>query len=110
VASAYEFCCDMSMDEMLKILNSKGSWSWSIHDSHWYGDYLVCRPEQGVRVRIHHPSEAIAPDTLHSKNYYTATFSVDSGAAAALDSIDQTLRKLLSNLGAQNVHEVEYYD
>jgi hypothetical protein len=110
MGSACEFYCDMSLDDMLKVLNGKGPWKWTVHDSFWYGDYLVCQPEQGLRVRIHHPAESIAPDTKHPKSYYTATFSVDSGAAAVLDSIDETLRKLLTHLHAQNVREIEYYD
>jgi hypothetical protein len=110
MGSACEFYSEMSLDDMLKVLNRKGPWKWSMHDSFWCGDYLVCRPEQGVRVRIHYPAESVAPNRQHPKGYYTGTFSVDTGAAATPDSIDRIFRKLLTQLHAQKVREIEYYD
>jgi hypothetical protein len=118
VASAYEFTCDMSLEEMFKVLNEKGSWQWTMHDSHWYGDYLNCRPEEGIRVRIHHPAEFNGgitqdPKDLDPKDRYTALFTIESKAATRGlhdDAVDQIFRELLVHLHARNLREIEYYD
>jgi hypothetical protein len=120
VASAYEFNCDMSMEEMLKVLNERGSWKWTMRDSYWYGDYLNCRPEEDVRVRIHHPAEFYAGITQqdprhpqHPKEYYTAVFTIESKAGTRGlhdDAVDKIFRELLVHLQARNLREIEYYD
>jgi hypothetical protein len=115
VASAYEFDCDMSLEEMLKVLNQKGSWEWTMRDSHWYGDYLNCRPEAGVRVRIHHPAEfnpgtAQDPKDQDPKDRYTALYTIEPTAAAARDAIDHIFRELLVHLHARNLREIDSYD
>jgi hypothetical protein len=114
VASAYEFNCDMSMEEMLKVLNKKGSWKWTMRDSYWYGDYLNCRPEEDVRVRIHQPAEFYAgitrdPKDIEPRDYYTATFTIESKAAAARDAVDHIFRELLVHLHARNLREIASY-
>jgi hypothetical protein len=114
VASAYEFNCDMSMEEMLKVLNTKGAWKWTMRDSYWYGRYLNCRPEEDVRVRIHHPAEFYAgitrdPIDLEPRDYYTATFNIESKAAAARDAVDHIFRELLVHLHARNLREIASY-
>src|ERR1700688_1722896 len=100
----------MSMEEMLEVLNKKGSGKWTMRDSYWYGDYLNCRPEEDVRVRIHQPAEFYAgitrdpkdleprdlePRDLEPRDYYTATFIIESKAAAARDAVDHIFRELL---------------
>ena len=113
MASAYEFNCDMAMEEMLKVLNKKGPWKWTMRDSHWYGDYLICRPEEDVHVRIHHPAEFFYGIIQHPKDYYTALFTIESKAAdygLHDDAVDHIFRELLVHLQAQNLREIEYYD
>jgi hypothetical protein len=110
VALAYEFSCELSLEEMLKVLNENGSWKWTIRDSYWYGDYLNCRPQEDVRVRIHHPDEFFYGITHHPKDYYTALFTIGSKAAAARDAVDHIFRELLLHLHARNLREIEYYD
>jgi hypothetical protein len=82
VALAYEFNCELSLEEMLGVLNKKGAWKWTMRDSYWYGDYLICRPEEDVRVRIHQPAEFYAgitrdPKDLEPRDYYTAVFTIE---------------------------------
>jgi hypothetical protein len=118
VALAYEFNCDMCMEEMLKVLNEKGPWKWTMHDSHWYGDYLNCRPKENVRVRIHHPAEFYAgitrdPKDLEPRDYYTAVFTIESKAGTRGphdDAVDHIFRELLVHLQARNLREIASYD
>lgn len=118
MASAYEFDCDMSMEEMLTVLNNKGSWQWTIRDSYWYGDYLNCRPQEGVRIRIHHPAEFfgvfsqvnVPERTPDPEDYYTGLFTIESNAAGMRDAVDEIFRNLLNHLQARNVREIESYD
>ena len=110
MALAYEFTCELSMEEMLEILNKKGPWKWTMHDSHWYGDYLNCRPEEDVRVRIHHPAEFFYGITHHPEDRYTALFTIEFKAAAARDTVDHIFHELLAHLQARNLCEIEYYD
>jgi hypothetical protein len=81
-----------------------------MHDSHWYGDYLNCRPEQDVRVRTHHPAEFNAGITQDAKDRYTALFTIEPKAAAAGDAVDHILRELLVPMLARNLREIEYHD
>lgn len=110
MALAYEFDSDMSMEEMLKVLNNKGSWKWTMHDSYWYGDYLNCRPQEDVRVRIHHPAEFFYGIIKHPRDRYTALFTIESKAAAADDTVDRIFRELLVHLHARNLREIASYD
>lgn len=110
VAAAYEFNCELSLEEMLKVLNKKGPWKWTMRDSHWYGDYLNCRPEEGVRVRIHHPAEFSADRTQAPEDRYTVLFTIESTAAASRDTVDHAFRDLLVHLHARNLREIESYD
>jgi hypothetical protein len=42
---AYEFLCkESSTDSLCARLNSLRGWSWTLGDSHWYGDYVKCVP------------------------------------------------------------------
>ena len=118
MASAYAFNCDMSMEEMLEVLNKKGSWKWTMRDSYWYGDYLNCRPEEDVRVRIHQPAEFYAgitrdPKDLEPRDYYTAVFTIESKAGTRGphdDAVDHIFRELLVHLQAWNLREIASYD
>ncbi len=56
---AYEFDCDRPLSDMRGILNERGPWDWSIRESYWYGDYLMCRPGDGVRILVHDVDQCI---------------------------------------------------
>jgi len=120
-AWAYEFNCEMSMEQMLEVWNQNGPWKWTTHESYWYGEYLISRPENGVRVRIHHPfqfpfrigeSKAVfaANNLDYPRNYYCALLEVDAEAPAERKSVDQRLHTLLHQVHSRNVREVEHYD
>jgi hypothetical protein len=114
VALAYEFNCDLSLEDMLRVLNEKGSWKWTLRDSYWYGDYLNCRPQEDVRVRIHHPAEFYAgitrdPKDREPRDYYTALFTIEPKAAAERDAVDHIFRELLVHLQARNLREIASY-
>ena len=110
MASAYEFNCELSIEEMLKVLNEKGPWKWTMRDSHWYGEYLNCRPEEDVRVRIHDPADFLGGRTQDSKDHYNALFTIESKAATTRNAVDHIFRELLVHLHARNLREIAYYD
>jgi hypothetical protein len=108
----------MSLVEMLKFLKKNGSWKWTMHDSHWYGDYLNCRPAEDLRVRIHHPAEFNGgitqdPKDQDPKDRYTALLTFDSKTATRGlhdDAVDHIFRELLVHLHARNLREIACYD
>ncbi|MGP8142114.1 MAG: hypothetical protein ACLQBU_09580 [Terriglobales bacterium] len=81
-----------------------------MRDSHWYGDYLNCRPKEGVRVRIHHPAEFFTDKTKDPEDRYTVLFTIESTAPASRDAVDHAFRDLLAHLNARNLREIESYD
>ena len=97
---AYAFVCDTTLEEMLGVLNEAGPWTWSLRDSHWYGDYLNARPGGGVRVRIHE-----WPDSK-----YTALLQIASDGTAEQAAIDGIAQELLRRLPAKDIVETEPYD
>ena len=97
---AYEFLCDEPIEDLLAILNASGLWTWSLRDSHWYGDYLNTRPVKGVRVRIHE----------WEASKYTALLQIEQDSEAEQAAIDGIMRALLDRLKARDVVETEPYD
>ncbi len=97
---AYAFTCDHALEAMHDLLNGAGPWQWSLRDSHWYGDYLNCRPVEGVRVRIHEWEDAA----------YTVLLQIEAGSAAQQDAVDQIVKTLLGRLEARSIVEEEPYD
>ena len=97
---AYEFVSATPLEEMRAVLNEAGPWTWSLRDSHWYGDYLNCRPGGGVRVRIH----------AWPESKYTVLSQIASEGTAEQPAINAVIRELLGRLKAQHIVETEPYD
>jgi hypothetical protein len=103
---AFEFICQLSIEELAIAINRAGPWTWQLRESHWYGDYLNCRPESRVRMRIHQPRHFIFDGAAAGEppDRYLAQLN---GAGAALES---SFLELLRAVGARDVTRIESYD
>lgn len=97
---AYEFVCDKPIEAIQTRLNASGPWTWTLRDSHWYGEYLNTRPAGGVRVRLHEWPES----------RYTALLQIDADSRAEQPAIDSIMQELLDRVQARQVIETEPYD
>ena len=114
-AWAYDFVCDLSLDELASILNKAGPWQWQARESYWYGDYLNSRPVPGLRLRIHMYPQSVQ-DGAHTltglrARGYMALLEIDPQQnSATREEIDPTFRELLAGLHAGSITEIEPYD
>ena len=106
MAGAYAFTCEYSStDTLLLRLNALGGWQWSQGDSHWYGDYLACRPFPGVRIRI-----CDFPGRSDEGYTYDSDLRITSECTTPMAEIDAAYRKVLEQIPAVNVREIEPFD
>lgn len=87
-----------------------------MRDSYWYGDYLNCRPAEGLRVRIHDYEQVIGrasrlDDDPH-KQGPDLTMQVDREHGCPIEAGDmlKIVNELFVKMGARNVVEIELYD
>ena len=119
---AYDFSCDQPIDTILAAFNKAGPWQWELRDSMIFGDYLSCRPKDGVRVRVHEyaqmrhgptplfASEHFLASAGHRDKGFAAALQIHSESTATRDEIDQVFRHLLQAINAANMIEIEPYD
>jgi hypothetical protein len=86
-------------------LQELGPWGWRIGDSSWYGDYLACIPFSGVRIRI-----CDFPTLAENEWKYQADVKRSSDCRTPLAVIDAAFRKLLAEIPAHSVMEIEPFD
>jgi hypothetical protein len=108
---AYDFECDQPIEAFLAALNAAGPWQWQLRDSHFYGDYLNCRPREHVRLRVHeYPSKGMVKFSgLHNKGF-KALLEIEVETGTTRSEIDEVFRRLLQAVNATNVTEIEPYD
>lgn len=113
-ATAYEFFSERSLEEVADALTAQGPWAWSLRESHWYGDYLNCRPTAAVRIRIHEPAQFNRSKAPHFVNQpaglrrYISQVDVEQSIDRA--PFDTTFLDLLTWLEARDVHSIPIYD
>jgi hypothetical protein len=106
MAWAYEFICkEGSTEQLCARLNSLGGWSWDLGDSYWYGDYVRCVPFKGVRIRI-----VDFPKHVNDGYKYDADVRLSEGCKVSVQEIDQAFRRVLEQIGAHGVQEIETFD
>jgi hypothetical protein len=106
MTGAYDFVCqDRSTAELLSRLNALGGWSWRMGDSHWYGDYLACGPFAEVRIRI-----CDFPERAENEFRYRADVRASGECKTPMETIDGAFRKVLEEIGARGVREIEWFD
>ena len=109
---AYDFACDQPIEAILVAFNAAAPWQWTLRDSAAYGDYLNCRPEEHVRLRVHEYPQAGPYGTfvgLHDKGF-SALLAIEAESNATRDEIDAVFRRLLQGVNATDVTEIEPYD
>lgn len=106
MAGAYSFICKARSTELLCAhLNALGGWQWSLGDSYWYGDYVACRPFEGVRIRI-----VDFPKEVDDEYQYDADVRIRGECHTPMTAIDEAFRKVLAQIGAHDVREIEPFD
>jgi hypothetical protein len=106
MTGAYEFTCkESSTDQLQKRLNSLGGWTWRLGDSYWYGDYVACTPYEGVRIRI-----VDFPTRVDDEYKYDADVRIRPESKTPMATIDEAFRKVLADIGAHDVKEIEPFD
>ena len=106
MAGAYSFICkESSTDRLRDRLNSLGGWQWRLGDSYWYGDYVACVPFEGVRIRI-----VDFPKKINDEYQYDADVRIRGECHTSMEVIDESFRKVLAQINAHDVQEIESFD
>ena len=106
MTGAYEFTCQYgSTHDLHARLNQLGGWQWRFGDSHWYGDYVACVPFAGVRIRI-----CDFPAKAGNEYRYQADVKRVKDCKTAMEVIDEAFRKVLAQVPAHSVQEIEWFD
>jgi hypothetical protein len=106
MTGAYSFTAkESSTDSLCARLNALGGWSWGVGDSYWYGDYVRCAPFEGVRIRI-----VDFPTAVAGGFRYDADVRIRGESATPMAVIDEAFRKVLAQIGAEDVQEIEPFD
>lgn len=105
MTGAYSFICEQSSTDSLRdALNALEGWVWSPGDSYWYGDYVACKPFEGVRIRI-----VDYPRRVNDKYQYDADVRFRNKQHAA-GCGGQSLSQSLAQISAHDVEEIEPFD
>jgi hypothetical protein len=96
---AYEFSCEKSLYQMEDLLTKQGPWAWRIRDCAWYPDYLMCRPDENVRICIY---EVNPPGGLS----YRCMIDAVRPSELQGSSIETVLLQILESLPAINRVEI----
>ena len=106
MTGAYSFVCQYnSTASLLQRFEAMAGWQWSIGDSHWYGDYLACGPFAGVRIRI-----VDFPHRADQDFRYESDIRISPECRTPMTEIDAAYRKVLAQIPAQDVKEIEWFD
>jgi hypothetical protein len=106
MTGAYEFVCqEGSTEHLCARLNALSGWQWNAGDSYWYGDYIACRPFPGVRIRI-----IDFPRRVEQEYKYEADMRLTAECQTPMVAIDESFRKVLAQIGAHDVREIEPFD
>ena len=97
-----------------------GPWQWELHDGVIYGDYLSCRPNKHVWLRVHEhaqmgggpvPLFAAFPGVCRaSRQKFRRIAANRSESTAKRSEIDHIFRRLPQDVDAINITEIEPYD
>jgi hypothetical protein len=106
MTGAYSFICQYNTTgSLLQRLAEIGGWDWEMGDCHWYGDYLACRPFKGVRIRI-----VDFPDRAEEGYRYESDIRISPECRTPMTEIDEAYRKVLAQIPAQDVKEIDWFD
>jgi hypothetical protein len=96
---------------MRDAFNAAGPWQWQLRDSDFYGSYLNCRPQPGLRLRVHRQIEIWRGEYRGGReNRLLALLEIDAASTISRPEIDVVFQRLLAAVGATDVTEIEPYD
>ena len=105
MTGAYSFICKYaSTDQLAARLNQLGGWEWRLGDSYWYGDYVASVPFPGVRIRI-----VDFPKHAGDEYKYDADVRLRE-AGTPMTAIDEAFRKVLAQIPAHSIQEIDPFD
>ena len=108
---AYDFTCGQPIEAMRAAFDAAGPWQWQLRDSDIYGDYLNCRPQPHVRLRVHQHAQIWYGQYPRGRdNGFLALLEAEAGSAATRPEIDAIFQRLLRAIAATGVTEIEPYD
>jgi hypothetical protein len=90
---------------LLSRLNGLGGWEWHLGDSHWYGDYVACAPFAGVRIRI-----CDFPGRVGDEYRYRVDVRLSGACSTPMEAVDEAFRKVLMEIAAHGVREIDWFD
>jgi hypothetical protein len=102
---AYDFECDMTMEEIITVLNGAGPWTWIWREKDALGPYISSVPFAGARARIY---DLVSYDS--NGPTYTADFRLDERSEEKRSAIDSVFKQLSGKLAARHVRKGEGYD
>jgi hypothetical protein len=105
MTGAYSFICDYSSTDALCARLNQVGWHWQVGDSYWYGDYVVTRPFSGVRIRI-----VDFPTKTETGYRYDSDVRLGKECTTPIEEIDAAYRKILAQIPACDIQEIETFD
>lgn len=105
MTGAYSFICEYSSTDLLCSRLNELEWQWRVGDSYWYGDYLAAVPFPGVRIRI-----VDFPGRIGDEYIYESDIRIRKECTKPMEEIDAAYRKVLAQLPAHDVKEIERFD
>jgi hypothetical protein len=105
MTGAYSFICDYPSTDALCARLNQVAWQWRVGDSHWYGDYLAAVPFPGVRIRI-----VDFPTRTETGYLYDSAVRLSKECTTPMEEIDAVYRKILAQIPAHDIQEIEGFD
>ncbi len=101
---AYAFRSDLTLEDMLQVLNAPGSWQWREGDSAWYGDYLTASVKpNSVKFYIYEDDDQFVLNLFFKAR--------GPQAIEEWERMHETmLEDILPSLGATEIEKTEPYD
>jgi hypothetical protein len=105
MTGAYSFICSYSSTDALCLRLNQVAWQWRVGDSYWYGDYVAAMPFPGVRIRI-----VDFPGCTETGYRYEHDIRIRKECTTPREEIDAAYRKVLAQIPAHDVREIEWFD
>lgn len=107
-AWAYDFACELGLEEVLGRFNRLGPWQWQMRENYIEGDYLNVRPVDGLRLKVNEYPQAFIQNPQSSG--FRTLARLQSGAMVSRDQVDSVLNDLLREIDASRITAIEPYD
>jgi hypothetical protein len=105
MTGAYSFICDYSSTDALCARLNQVAWQWRVGASYWYGDYVAAVPFPGVHIRI-----VDFPTRTETGYLYDSDVRLSKECTTPMQEIDAVFRKILAQIPAHDIQEIEGFD